>query len=130
LRFLYEFLNIFFIIFHTSLIIFNLFGWIWRRTRRINLLTLLLTAFSWLVPGIWLGIGYCVFTDWHWRVRMAMGIRDMPNSYIKFLLNLLFGIDIDPGVVDILTAVCFTLAFLFSIIVNIRDYRQKAKHSF
>ena len=57
---------------------------------------------------------------------MAMGIHDMPYSYIKFLLDLLFGINADPEVVDILTVVCFSLAFLCSIIMNIRDYRRKA----
>jgi len=30
--------------------------------------SLLLTAFSWFVLGIWYGWGYCVCTDWHYMV--------------------------------------------------------------
>ncbi|TFH36129.1 MAG: DUF2784 domain-containing protein, partial [Bacteroidia bacterium] len=37
---IYRIIDILFVIFHTSLIIFNLFGWIWRRTRLWNLGTL------------------------------------------------------------------------------------------
>ncbi|MEO5906489.1 MAG: DUF2784 family protein, partial [Saprospiraceae bacterium] len=65
----YELLDYFFFFFHTSLILFNCFGWIFPKLRRWNLITLLLTAFSWFVLGIWFGLGYCVCTDWHWAVR-------------------------------------------------------------
>jgi uncharacterized membrane protein YeiH len=52
-------LDYFFIAFHSALIIFNLFAWIPRFTRRWNLISLGLTAFSWLGLGLFYGIGYC-----------------------------------------------------------------------
>jgi len=57
---IYRFLDIFFVIFHTSLITFNLFGWIWKKTRLANLITLGLTGASWLFLGLIVGVlGYC-----------------------------------------------------------------------
>jgi len=80
----YHFLNYFFFLFHTLFTLFNMFAWIPRRTRKWNLVTLLLTAFSWFVVGIWYGWGYCFCTDWHWAVREKLGYRDQENSYIHF----------------------------------------------
>ena len=111
-------------VFHPVLILFNLFGWIWRKTRRYNLLSLLLTAFSWLILGIWYGIGYCPCTDWHWQIRYALGYHDMPYSYIKFLIDTIFGINSDPGMVDALTGILFGLAVICSAVINYRDLKK------
>ena len=46
----------FFFVFHAALIAFNVFGWIPKRTRRLNLICLLVTASSWFVMGLWHGI--------------------------------------------------------------------------
>lgn len=122
---MYVLLDLGFIIFHTVLILFNLFGWIWKRTRRWNLATLLITAFSWFGLGIWYGFGYCPCTDWHWQVRRELGYTDMPNSYIKFLIEHLTGLNIDATIVDAGTAICFFLALLISFYVNFRDFDKK-----
>jgi len=81
------FLNEFFFIFHSALIIFGLFGWLWEKTRAANLVVLSLTGFSWFILGIWYGFGFCPCTEWHWQVRMRLGYYDMPSSYIKFLID-------------------------------------------
>ena len=86
-------LNVAFFAFHTALILFNVFGWIPRRTRRWNLATLLATLFSWTLMGIWYGQGYCVCTDWHLRVRAAMGIQDHADNYLVLLVRILTGWD-------------------------------------
>jgi|SRR5690625_2915243 len=121
---MYEFLNAAFIIFHTGLILFNLFGWAWKSTRRWNLLTLSATAFSWFILGIWYGFGYCPSTHWHWLVRRELGYTDMPNSYITFLMHEVTGLDISPAVVDTATVACFFLAFVISVWANIRQWRK------
>jgi hypothetical protein len=90
-----RFLDVFFTVFHTLLIFFNLFGWIWKRTRRINLVCLLLTAGSWLILGIFYGIGYCPLTDWHFAVLERLGYTDLPSSYISFLVHRLTGLQPD-----------------------------------
>jgi len=115
---MYEFLNIFFFVFHSCLILFNLFGWIWNRTRKLNLFTLSATAFSWIVLGIWYGFGYCPCTHWHWLVRREMGLLDMPNSYIKFLIDELIGIEFSASTVDLWTGILFFAAFSISIYLN------------
>src|SRR3954469_1950050 len=106
----YQFLNYFFFCFHTALIFFNTFGWIFRKTRRWNLLTLLLTAFSWFVLGIWYGWGDCFCTDWHWTVRQRLGYVDKSNSYVHFLLLKLTGINFRPQLVDTFTAIIFFIS--------------------
>ena len=68
-----QILDYFFILFHSVLILFNIFGWIVPRWRFANLISLLLTAFSWFILGILFGIGYCPFTDWQWKVRELLG---------------------------------------------------------
>lgn len=122
---MYVLLDIGFIIFHTVLILFNLFGWIWETTRRWNLATLLLTAFSWFGLGIWYGFGYCPCTDWHWMVRRKLGYTDMPNSYIKFLIHQLTGLNIDAAVVDMGTAIFFFLALIISFYVNFKNFEKR-----
>ena len=121
-----SFLDKFFIVFHTVFVLFILFGWIWQKTRKLNLILLLLTLFSWMILGIWFGIGYCPLTHWHWQVRSRMGLYDMPASYIKFLLDMFTGWDWNAQLVDILTAVSFSAAFITSLLLNISK-RKKSK---
>ncbi len=115
---LYQTINIFFFVFHVCLILFNLFGWISTRLRRWNLLTLIITAFSWFVLGLFYGFGYCFLTDWHWQIRDKLGYTTESNSYIHFLLTTVFPISISENIVDWLTLILFLLAFIMSIITN------------
>ncbi|HUU39175.1 MAG TPA: DUF2784 family protein [Candidatus Desulfaltia sp.] len=120
-------LNKFFFIFHSGMIVFILFGWAWKKARPANLVVILLTAFSWFVLGIWYGYGYCPSTDWHWRVRSKLGIRDLPESYTKFLVDSFAGGDISQRVVDIATLILLLSALAISLTLNIRDWRRKRK---
>ncbi|MBV6505199.1 MAG: hypothetical protein ILNGONEN_00757 [Syntrophorhabdaceae bacterium] len=124
---MYVFLDKFFFLFHAQLIIFSLFGWLWKKTRRANLIVLLLIAGSWFILGLWYGIGYCPCTDWHWQVRMKLGHYDMPTSYVKFLLNTLTGLNLSAPLVDILTLTCYVLALGVSLVANVRAWKQKLK---
>ena len=120
----YQLLNIFFFVFHTLLMLFNCFGWIWKKTRRWNLLTLLLTAASWFIIGIWYGWGYCFCTDWHWAVREKMGLFDQSNSYVHFLLLKLTGINFQKNLIDKVTLIVFFVSLGLSSWLNIVDYRK------
>lgn len=120
----YQLLNIFFFVFHTLLTLFNITGWMFRITRKWNLITLLLTAFSWFVLGIWYGWGYCLCTDWHWNVRSRLGYHDQQNSYIHFLLHKLTGINFNEKLVDTVTLIVFLVSFGLSIWLNIRDRKK------
>lgn len=122
---MYAFLDKFFFVFHSTLIVFNLLGWIWKKTRLANLVVILLTFLSWFILGIWYGFGYCPSTDWHWLVRKKMGYYDLPSTYTKFLIDSLTGWDVNPELVKILTVLLLALALFASIWTNVRGWRKK-----
>ncbi len=122
---MYSFLNLFFFVFHTSIVLFNLLGWIWKKTRLANLVLLTLTAFSWFFLGIWYGFGFCPCTDWHWQVRMKLGIYDRSSSYLEFLFETFTGLDVSRSLVDVFAVVFLVAAFCLSLALNIRDWKKR-----
>ncbi len=111
--------DIFFVVFHTALIFFNLFGWIWKRTRLANLVTLMLTAASWTVLGYFYNTpGYCPLTDWHFDVLHKLGERNMPSSYVKYLADRITGFDFDSILIDSLTLWLLVTALMISLVLN------------
>lgn len=123
---MYAALDVFFLVFHTGWVVFNLVGWMWKKTRRANLVTLLLTGGSWVGLGMWYGYGYCPCTDWHWQVRRAMGDDDLPRSYMKFLVDVLTGLDVGAALVDAVTVIGFVTALSVSAVLNGRDRKAGA----
>jgi len=116
-------LDIFFVVFHSFLILFNLFGWIWRRTRIWNLVTLLLTGASWVLLGRIVGVpGYCPLTDWHFAVLERLGRNGLPNSYVKYLADRITGLDFNSVTVDKITLYAFLAALIISLVLNIRQH--------
>ncbi len=124
---MYEFLNIFFFLFHSCIILFNIFGWIWKKTRLANLILILLTAISWFLLGIWYGFGYCPCTDWHWQVRKKLGLYDTSTSYLEFLVEELTGLDVSRELVDIFAVAFLVIALCLSIVLNVRDLKKKKR---
>ena len=112
------FLDIFYTILHLALMGFNLTGWIWKRTRKVHLLTLGMTLGSWAVLGIWYGWGYCPLTDWHWTVKEKRGEAHLPNSFVKYLVDKLTGTDIPSSVIDNITLGCLLGAIAAAIYAN------------
>ena len=124
---MYWLLDKFFFVFHSSVITLILFGWMWRKTRRLNLIAIFCTAFSWFVLGIWYGYGYCPCTDWHWQVRMKLGHLDMHSSYIGFLIESGTGLEVSRRVVDVLALVLLVSAAAASVWVNRKDWGRRMK---
>ena len=121
-------LDIFFVIFHTSLTLFNMFGWIWKRTRMANLITLALTGGSWLFLGMIVGVpGYCPLTDWHFNILYKLGRTDLPTSYIKYLVDRMTGLNVNQTMVDNVTLYGFIAALALSLFLTIRDYRKRKR---
>lgn len=116
--------NIFFFVAHTSLIVFNLLGWIPRKTRKLNLITLSLTVSSWTLMGVWNGMGYCVCTDWHWQIRRAMGIEETADSYLVLMVRNVWGWDPPIGLVNAVAAAVLVSSVACSVWVNIQDWRR------
>ena len=119
-----HFLDIFFLVFHSSLVLFNLFGWIWKKTRLANLITLGLTGVSWTGLGLFYGLGYCPLTDWHFRVLEHLGKTNLPNSYMRYLVQRLFHVDFSATLVDRVTLIAFLIALGLSLYFNLRKKKN------
>ncbi len=125
---IWRLLDIFFVLFHTFIILFNLFGWIWKRTRKYNLILLLLTGGSWLFLGLLVGtLGYCPLTDWHFAVLEKLGHTDLPLSYIKYLADRLTGLNFSSTLVENITLYSFLTALIISLYLNLSVYRKSHK---
>tara|TARA_B100000029_G_C17176096_1_gene815135 strand:- start:163 stop:537 length:375 start_codon:yes stop_codon:yes gene_type:complete len=114
------FLDILLSLLHISFIGFCVFGWMFKKTRKANLIFLGATFISWFLLGMWKGIGYCIITDYHYQVKGFLGETNLPYSYIKYLWDGVFP-PITPQAADILTIVVFFVCVFTSILLNIRD---------
>ena len=121
---MFKLLDIFFLIFHTSLILFNLFGWIIKSLRRANLVVLLLTGGSWLILGLFYGFGFCPLTEFHWEVLRRLGETQLPDSYVSYLVHRFTGFMPGERITEILTLVFYLMAIAASIYVNFRTMRK------
>ena len=115
---LYDIADIFFVVFHTALILFNLLGWIWKPLRKANLIALVLTGLSWFVLGLFFWIGYCPFTDWHFQVLEKLGRDPSSHSYIEYILQRVSGTDISFAFVDTVTIVLYFIVLAISLYFN------------
>ena len=110
---------------HLGIVAFNLFGWIPPATRKAHFISILLTAVSWFLLGIWYGMGYCPFTDWQWDVKSKLGEQELPGSFIKYFADKITGKNFSPSLVNNATAGLFFLAALLSVYVNFIMKRKK-----
>lgn len=113
-----QLLDVLLTIIHILIIVFNLFGWIPKRTRKAHLVSVLLTAASWFILGIWYGTGYCPFTEWQWKVKTELGEKGLPSNFVEYYMEKIAGRDISSSFVNTLIAVCFCLAVVMTIYVN------------
>ena len=120
----YHAADIFFVVFHTALTLFNALGWIWKKTRRVNLITLLLTGASWFILGLFYGIGFCPLTQWHFEILERLGETNLPSSYIQYLAHRLSGVMYEAGLVDTVTGVVFFVALIMSVVLNVRNRKK------
>lgn len=122
-------LDVLFFWFHIIIIAFNLFGWIWERTRKLHLLVVAGTLFSWLILGFKFGFGYCFLTDWHWNIKTQLGEYNLPASFIKYFLDTYTKINLSAGVVDVVTGLLFGLAILITIYINYLNPQSNKKRA-
>jgi len=115
----------FFQVFHVALILFNLTGWIWKKTAPYNLGTLLLTAASWILLAPFYGLGYCPLTDWHYQILWRLGEFDLPRSYIAYLVESITTVRPPADLTDLFTGLFFGSALIASVIRNISLWPRK-----
>lgn len=126
---MYQFYDFLFTILHLIIVGFNLLGWIWSSTRKLHFALVLLTAGSWLLLGIWYGLGYCPITDWQWQIKEHLGETNLPNSFIKYYADKVTGQDISADFIDGATAICFAIAASLSVYLNfIKNNKKTVGH--
>jgi hypothetical protein len=103
-----QLLDLLLIIVHFVVIGFNLFGWIWKRTRKAHFIVICATAAC-------------------WRIKEKLGIHNLPNSFIKYYADMLTGHSIDANLIDTLTAAGFFIAALLSVYFNFIQKRSLKK---
>jgi Protein of Unknown function (DUF2784) len=123
------FLDILLPIVHLAIVGFNLFGWIPKRTRKAHFISILLTAASWLVLGLWFGIGYCPVTDWQWKVKRQLGEQNLPSNFIEYFAEKASSKDLDSGFVNNAIMVSFVILALISIYLNFLSNRRNSKRT-
>src|SRR5687767_13782855 len=111
-------LDVLLTILHLIIILFNLFGWIPKSTRKLHFISILITAGSRFILGIWYGMGYCPITDWQWQVKEKLGEQNLPSNFIEYFAEKITGYDFSRGLANTVIAVCFAQAALLSIFVN------------
>lgn len=81
----------FFLVLHSGLILFVLFGWLWPGARGVHHIVVLAVGGSWFGFAAVYGWGYCPLTDWHYRVLADHGVTGLPPSYVAHLVERLSG---------------------------------------
>lgn len=112
------FLDILLTIVHLTIILFNLFGWAFRSTRKLHFVFIVLTAASWFILGIWYGMGYCPVTEWQWNVKERLGENNLPSNFIEYFAEKITGYNFSGQLVNTVIGVCFAVAALLSVYVN------------
>ncbi len=123
--FVYSFLDWFFMVFHFLVVLFNLFGWIWKATRLWNLYLLILTGIFWFGFGVFYGWGYCPLTDWHFTVLEKLGNNTSETSYIGYLINRFLKISLQSSLVDSVTLISYLCALVVSLYLNVIVKRKR-----
>lgn len=105
---------------HILIIALNLFGWMWPRTRRLGLISLVLTAACWFGLGFFYGFGYCPLTDLQWEIKGALGQKELPGSYVSYLITHLTAWRPKSDFVDGMVAGSFFMAVIATLWTRFR----------
>lgn len=112
---------------HVGLVVFNMIGWMWTRTRQAHLVTLGLTAFSWLGLGAMYGWGYCFCTDYHAQILRELGNPDADVTFIQLMFKRLLGVVLSQATADNLAVAVFVLIVIATTVVWVRQYAGRNK---
>jgi hypothetical protein len=77
-------------------------GWLFCETRLPALALQAAILFSWFALGPLSGnrLGFCLVTDIQWRLRRRLGLPERAGGYVKHLLDILTGRDLNAALVD------------------------------
>lgn len=112
---------------HTAIVLFNLTGWMWRRTRVLHLIIFGLTAFSWFVLGAVYGWGYCFCTDYHAHVLRQLDHPDANLTFIQLMFKRLCGVSLSQPVSNWVGGGGFGLILIATCLVWVREWRRRSR---
>lgn len=107
-------MNIFFHLAHLAIVFFFLLGWLSSKTLLAHFILSILILLSWYGLGIFYGFGYCLVTDIQWKIKKRMGQEPYTKYYIKYMLDRMTGLDMNPNTVNAITTYTFFIIFLLS----------------
>jgi hypothetical protein len=119
LTLLYFLLNGLFHCVHIAIIVFAMTGWMFPQLRLAHLVLVLLTLGSWFILGHWLGRGYCPVSDWHWKVKDALGGGRPRGTYIHLLLQRIARRELPSSSVDRVVVIGTIVLAGISAVLNI-----------
>lgn len=114
--------NIFFHIVHLTIILFFLFGWIIEETLLAHFILSVFILLSWFGLGVFYGFGYCLVTDIQWKIKKCMGQEPYTKYYIKYMLDKVTGLDLNPDRVNSVTECTFYIVFFVSTFLIANGY--------
>jgi hypothetical protein len=115
---------------HLAIVLFNLFGWIPKLTRKAHFISILLTAASWFLLGIFYGMNYCPFTDWQWQVKEKLGEGNLPVNFIEYFAEKIIGRDFNSQFINNVIAISFAIVAMLSVYINFMLPRLRKTKSF
>lgn len=112
-------------IFHISLMLFILSGWVFSGLRPAHLLIVALTGLSWLIFGRINIYSECIITEWQWQILYKLGETDLPETYAQYLFTKITGISLITGSALAIKRIAWLLIFLLSLWLVTRSYLKR-----
>lgn len=113
---------------HIFFIVFVLIGWYFRRVRSIHFWSVIIVGVFWFIFGLFYGFGYCPLTDYHWKVKEALGEKELPYSFVEYIFEKLLGVDLNENIVNSVTLLAFLFVFVLSIYFRFKkDINQNVR---
>lgn len=94
------------------------FGWLLAGAEKWHLALVIVIGFSWYGLGLRYGIGYCVLTDWQWRVRKKLGETPEHGSFVQLLLERASGLHLNAKQVKLFAYAVYWVSAVISIYIN------------
>ncbi len=111
-----SFLSIFYHGLHLLVIGLNAFGWTLPRLRLPSFICQLLTLACWVGFGLFKGWwGFCPLTYLHWQELESLGVMNLPQNYITYIVKLWFGVNMNSDFAAGLVAGVFGMALMINI---------------
>ena len=108
---------------HAIVAVACVFGWLIPGAEKLHFALILMIGFSWYGLGLQYGVGYCVLTDWQWRVRQRLGCTPEHGSFVQLLLERASGMHLDSRQVKRFAYTVYWISAAISIYINYgRDY--------